>query len=202
MKQISTPLSIVALLAVGILYFLHFSHSEKLQQQITKSTTGGDSAHFRIAYFDIDTLQSNYDKFKDAEGQLKTKENSIKSQLSDLQYRYQKRLKELQDKAQAQNMTQSEADAAQRELSRMQQEFQQKEVELDQEMKKLQMDLMTELHENVEAFLKVYNTNKGYAYIFSYQPGVMIYYKDSMYDITTDIIKGLNEEYKKVKKKP
>ncbi len=202
MKQISTPLSIVSIVAVGILYFLHFSHTEKLQNQINRTVSGGDSVHFRIAYFDIDTLQSNYDKFKDAEGQLKTKENSIKSQLSELQFRYQKRLKELQDKAQAQNMTQSEADAAQRELARMQQEFQQKEVELDQEMKKLQMDLMTDLHDNVEAFLKTYNTNKGYAYIFSYQPGVMIYYKDTMYDITTDIIKGLNDEYKKGKKKP
>jgi outer membrane protein len=40
-----------------------------------------------------------------------------------------------------------------------------------------------------------YNKNKEFAYIFSSNPDLM-YYKDTAYDITADIVKGLNAEYK------
>ena len=57
---------------------------------------------------------------------------------------------------------------------------------------------MQEVNKTIEAFLKEYNKDKTYAYILAHQPG-MIYYKDTAYDITEPILKGLNERYKKKK---
>lgn len=200
MKQISTPLSILALIATGVLFYLHFTHTEQLRKQISTSVGNNhDSTNFRIAYFDIDSLQKNYNSFKDAENKIKAKENAIKGQLSELNNRNQRRLKELQDKAPG--MSQAEGETAQRELAQLQQSFQQKELELDQELKRLQMDEMSDLQQKVEIFLKNYNQKMGYSFIVSYRPGEFIYYKDTVYDITMEIVNGLNAEYSKSKKK-
>ena len=54
---------------------------------------------------------------------------------------------------------------------------------------------LQEVKQKIEAFLVKYNKNKEFAYIFSSNPDLM-YYKDTAYDITSDIVKGLNAEYK------
>lgn len=200
MKQISTPISIVALIATVVLFYLHFTHTEQLKKQISTSIGNNkDTSNFSIAYFDIDSLQKNYNSFKDAEEKIKAKENAVKNQLSELNNRNQRRLRELQEKATT--MTQAEGEAAQRELAQLQQNFQQKELELDQELKRLQMDEMSDLQKKVENYLKKYNQAKGYSFIVSYRPGEFMYYKDSVYDITRDIVNGLNAEYARDKKK-
>ena len=198
MKNISTLLGGLALLGVAILFYLHFSGSPAKPAAAALNGSSAASGNLKIAYFDIDSLQTNYKDFKDAEDQLKTQDSDNKIRLNSLGTSYQKRLKELQDKAPT--MSQAEGEAAQRELATLQQRYNQTEVELDQNMKKTQMDMMTRLHNDVEAFLKEYNKEKGFYYNFAYQPGVFIYYKDSALDITGDMIKGLNEQYEKKKK--
>lgn len=197
MKNISTLLSVIALLGVGVVLYLHITHTEALKKQIVVENQKRDSSHFRIAYFDIDTLQAHFDQFRDAEETLKKKEEQKNAELNQYNARYQRRLKELQ--AKASTMTQAEGESAQNELAQMQNNFQKREFELDQDMKKTQMDLMGNLRKKIEAYLDKYNKDKGYAYILSYEPGFMIYYKDSAYDITQDLIKGLNDEYKSQK---
>jgi outer membrane protein len=197
MRHISTYLSIIALVAVGILYYLHFKQEKKSVASTSRSVKAGKN-DFRIAYFDIDSLQEKYEYFKDVSGQMKAKEANLTSQMDALQNTYQKRLKELQEKGPT--MTQSEGEAAQREVAQMQQKFQQRQMSMEQDLKKHQADLMTDVRNKIENYLKDYNKEKGYAFILSYEPGFMLYYRDSVYDITNDVISGLNEEYKKEKK--
>lgn len=197
MRNISTYLSILALVAVGVLYYLNFRQDKKSVVH-TSRTESKNSNDFRIAYFDIDSLQEKYEYFRDVSGQMKNKEANLSSQMDALQSTYQKRLKELQEKGPS--MTQSEGEAAQREVAQMQQKFQQRQMSMEQDLKKHQVDLMTDVRNKIENYLKEYNKEKGYAFILSYEPGFMLYYKDSLYDITNDVIKGLNEQYKKEKK--
>jgi outer membrane protein len=98
-------------------------------------------------------------------------------------------------------MTQTEGEAAQREYAQMQQKYQQRQVAMEQELKKHQIDLMTDVRNKIENYLKEYNKEKGYAFILSYEPGFMLYYRDSVYDITNDVIKGLNTQYQTEKGK-
>jgi len=193
MKNISTFLSVLSLILVGVLFYLHFSSPKKADPAITHHVNNSND-DFKIAYFDIDSLQSKYEYFKDVSTQVKTKENSMTAQLNTLQQTYQKRMKELQQKGPSMNQT--EAEAAQREYAQMQQKYQEKQMSMEQDLKKHQLDMMTDVRNKIEDYLKEYNKQKGYAFILSYEPGFMLYYKDSLYDITSDVINGLNAEYK------
>lgn len=197
MKNISTILSILALVLIGVLFYLHFAKGEKPKK--TAVTADKNAANnFSVAYFDIDSLQEHYEYFKDVSGDIKKKENAMNAELNDLTNKAQRTIRKWQEKGN--NITQAEGEQAQREVGLLQQQYNQRKGELEQEMQKLQVDRMTELRKQVEEFLKEYNKTKKYSYILSYEPGFIIYYKDSAYNITRDLIEGLNAQYKNKKK--
>lgn len=198
MKSISTILSVICLALIGVLFYLHFTHQEKLNRV---SVVAEQNAHnnFKIAYFDIDTLQAHYLFFKDALSQMKVKESAMNSELSSLESTYQRKIREWQQKGAS--MSQSEGEAAQKEYGQMQQNYQSRKMALEQQLLKDQQDLKASIKDKIEKFLKNYNKDRAYSYIFSYEPDVLIYYKDTAYNITSDLVKGLNDEYKNSKKK-
>ncbi len=197
MKNISTLLAAIALVLVGILFVLHFTHKEDLKK-VTDVVESGEGVGFKVAYFDIDSLQAQYEYYKDALETMKGKETVAANELQDLKNRYQRRVKQLQDKSAT--MTYAEGEAAQREVAQMDQNYRTRESQLMEKLQGEQIEIMKDLREQVESFLAEYNKDKKYAYILSYEPGYIIYYKDSAYDITADLIKGLNTRYQAKKK--
>src|ERR1044072_697042 len=197
MKNISTILSILALVLIGVLFYLHFSGGSKPKSTVVTADKT-ESNSFSVAYFDIDSLQEHYEYFKDVSGDIKKKETAMNAELNDLSNKAQRTIRKWQEKGN--NITQAEGEQAQREVGLLQQQYQQRKGELEQDMQKLQVDRMTELRKQVEEFLKEYNKSKKYSYILSYEPGFIIYYKDSAYNITGDLITGLNTQYKEKKK--
>lgn len=67
---------------------------------------------------------------------------------------------------------------------------------MDQKYQDLQMRKKQEIKTKIEDYLKEYNKTRGYSYILAYEPGI-IFYRDTMYNITGDLVKGLNDQYKK-----
>ena len=197
MKNISTILSIIALVLIGVLFYFQFSKGDQ-QKKVAVKADNNAAPSFAVAYFDIDSLQEHYEYFKDVSGDMKKKESAMNAELNDLTNKYQRTVRKWQEKGN--NITQAEYESAQREVGLQQQQIQQRKGELEQEMQKLQVDRMSELRKQVEEFLKDYNKDKKYAYILSYEPGFIIYYKDSAYNITGDLINGLNQQYKDKKK--
>ncbi|MEO5889662.1 MAG: OmpH family outer membrane protein [Ferruginibacter sp.] len=198
MKQLSLILSIVAVGLSGVLLFLHFKGDATVKPVVATgapvtSSTNGASA-FRIAYFELDSLQNNYQYFKDALATLKTKEESMNNELASLEKSYQKKIGEWQQKGN--NMSQAEAEAANREYQQMQQNFQARKQQLDQNINDQMNETRKKIRARLETYLKEYNKDKNYSYILSDFPEG-IFYKDTAYNITNDLIKGLNDSYKK-----
>lgn len=198
MKNIST-LSVVALVFVVALFGCQSSGQKNASNAgpaASEPAAGGSS--FRIAYFDMDSLEAHYDHFKDAQGQVKAKENSMNMELSSLDRKNQKQLETW--RAKGNTMTQAEGEQAQAEYQRMQQEFQSRKTALEQDLYKQTEELKTNIRKEIEDFLKTYNKNKKYAFIFAYDPNSFIYAKDTSYNITPDLLEGLNSSYKNIKK--
>ena len=198
MKQLSLILSIIAVGLSGVLLFLHFKGNDTVKQVVATTVPGNNAtsntASFRIAYFELDSLQNNYQYFKDALSTLKTKEESMNNELASLEKSYQQKIGEWQQKGN--NMSQAEAEAANREYQQMQQNFQSRKQQLDQNINDQMNETRKKIRERLETYLKEYNKDKNYSYILSDFPEG-IFYKDTAYNITNDLIKGLNESYKK-----
>jgi outer membrane protein len=199
MKQLSLVLSVVATLISGFLLVKQFSGTPKIDAPSLKAEKNTDKDQdFKIAYFDIDSLQNKYQFFKDALGELKVKEEAMNNELSSLERSYQKKISEWQQKGSS--MSQSEADAVQREYAQMQQNYQQRRLTLEQQLETLKMDYKKNIKNKIEIYLKEFNKDSRYSYIISYEPELM-FYKDTTYNITEQLIQGLNAEYKKKEKK-
>ena len=97
-------------------------------------------------------------------------------------------------------MTPAQGENAQQDLLQRQQRLQSRKQELDQEYQSLYMRLNTEMKKKIESFLSEYNKNNTYTYIFAYESG-LFFYKDSAFNITHDVVNGLNEMYRKQKTK-
>jgi outer membrane protein len=195
MKQLATILSVVSLVLCGILFYLFAHHTEQLKTISKQEEQRNTPNVFRIAYFDMDTLEAHYEEFRDAQAQLKTQENAMNMELSSLDRSNQKKVDVWRQKGN--NLTQAEAEQAQQEIAVMQQNFKARKDALEQAYYRSTEDFKTSIRKKVEDFLKIYNKQRNYSFIFEYDPGSFIYYKDSVYNITSDLVNGLNANYKK-----
>jgi outer membrane protein len=194
MKNISTYLSVLCLVLIGVLFYLLFNHTEQLKK-ISATEKKAPVSDFRIAYFDMDSLEVHYNYFKDAQSIAKTKENDMNAELSGMEKGYQKKIQEWQKKGNT--MTPAENEQAQQEYTLMQQNFQSRKDALQQDLYKNTEDLKNSIRKKIEDYVKDYNKQKTYAFIFAYDPSSFIYYKDTVYNITSDLLSGLNAAYKK-----
>ncbi len=193
MKNFTQVLNIVLLLAVATLFYLHFS-SKAPAAALSSNTPANVGGSFRIAYFEDDSLKNHYEYYKEVRGTLQTLEQQKSNELSVLRSAYMAKVKEYQGKGNA--MTPAEQQHASQDLAQREKEYQQTEQMKQQEMQDEAVKRLQDVKKTVEDYLKQYNKDKGYSYIFSNTPD-LIYYKDTAYNITSDLVKGLNEMHKK-----
>ena len=192
MKQLSLILSIVALGLAGVVLFLQLKGNQAPARPVVTAAPAGTTP-FAVAYFDMDSLENNFQSYKDAMSRLKTKEEALTGELATMEKSYQKKIAEWQQKGNA--MSQTEAEAANREYQEMQQRYASRKQEMEQTLENLKRDELGKLRKKLEDYLKDYNKDRKYNYILSYVPDFM-FYKDTIFNITPDLIKGLNEAYK------
>ncbi|MER3497823.1 MAG: hypothetical protein C4308_03890 [Chitinophagaceae bacterium] len=201
MKNGLVVLNITLLIAVAVLFYLHFSSGKKNSTTINSAKQDNSSSNsnlFRIGYFEMDSIESNFVMVKDVKAELSKKEDAINTQLARINKAIQDKANEYQKKAQSGTMTPDQIQAAQNDMVERQRSFDIQKQQLDQEYKDVYMRRMQEVRSKIEDFLKEYNKDKKYSYIFSYEPG-LIYYRDSAYNITADVVNGLNKIYSKKK---
>ena len=197
MKNASLFLNLFLLVAVGVLFYLHFSGKKNVVETRIASADQKNSASHgdcRIAYFDMDSINNSFALIKEVKTQLSHEEEKINSELTRLQKTYNDRITHYQ--GQSQTMSQVESEKANREILQLQDRIRTTKQEMEGRYQDLYMRKMQDVKAKVEDHLKEYNRDKGYAYILAYEPG-FIFYRDSALNITTDLIAGLNGKYKK-----
>ncbi len=195
MKNFTLGLNIALVLAVAVLFYLHFSGS-KQSASFSSATKAVPTGNFQIAYFDSDSIQSQFEYFIEIRTELQAKDQANAKQLGDMKNIFAGKYQELQKAAPS--LSQAELANKQQELMQMEKAFQGKEKMMSDEMQDEQFKKLQDVKKKIEDYLKEYNKDKGYAFIFSSSPDLM-YLKDSLYNITSDVVKGLNELYKKKK---
>jgi outer membrane protein len=195
MNKISTILAVVAIVLASVLYLVQAGQIRELKKSAATEAKPVSGSNFKIAYFDMDSLEAHYEVFKDAQAQVKSKENDMNMDLQRLDRENQKKIQTWRQKGN--QMTQAEGEQAQQEYAQMQQQFASRKQELEQALYKSTEERKADIRKRIEDFLKEYNKTKNYSYIFAYDPNSFIYNKDSSYNITNELVQGLNEAYKK-----
>jgi outer membrane protein len=191
MKNAALILNAVLLVLVGILFYLHFSSRKKPDAAVVKSTTREEHpGSFRIAYFEMDSVENSFEMVKDVKADLSKEEDRLNGEMNRLQKQYNDKLTQYQRT----EMSQVQSEAASKEMLAMQDEIRGKKQNMDQHYQDLYMRKMQDVKAKIEEFLKEYNKDRTYSYIFSNEPG-FIYYKDTAFNITHDLVKGLNNQY-------
>jgi outer membrane protein len=147
----------------------------------------------------MDSVQNNTSLVKDVQTEIEKKEKDFTTQLSQLEYSYQSKIQEYQQKEKSGTMTQADYEKAQTDVRQLESRIKNRKQELDQQYQEFMMRSQLNLKKTIEEFIAEYNKDKEYSYIVSYEQG-LFYYKDTIYNITDDVVKGLNEQYKNKKK--
>jgi len=198
MAKIALGISILCLALVGVLYFTQFSKTNKTKSSLKEDTRiDAPPSHFKMAYFEMDSVESNYEYVKEIRETLRKKEDQMNAQLNNMKNAFQKKIAGWQQKGQ--NISQAESEAMNREYQEMQMSYENKKQELDDNLKREYQKLLMDVNQKIADFLKEYNKDRGYTYIITNEQS-LIYYKDSVNNITRDVVEGLNAAYKKKQK--
>lgn len=197
MKNLSLAVNVILIILVAYLYFAVFSNKKSSAGNNHNATlaVSGDSsssASERIAYIDLDSLQNRYKYYQKIKGDFEKRQSSANNEIISLQKRFQARAAELQQKAAT--MSPAEQEKAMAEINKMQSDFQARKDALDKDLFDYNNKMKDDILQKIEDFLKDYNKDRRFSYVFSYEPGFM-FYKDSALNITNDVLKGLNTAY-------
>ncbi|PZP49754.1 MAG: hypothetical protein DI598_07090 [Pseudopedobacter saltans] len=193
-------LNVVLLIAVIFLFVLVFQLKSSLSKggvtntssQATAAQPNGQTdPKIKIAYFELDSLSNNYTYYKNIRKSLSSKENQINSQLTSLKNAIINKAQYYQEKGP--NMNQNEQIAAQQDMQKLQQNYGMKEQELTQQFHDETNKKLLDVRTRIQNFLKSYAKEKGYAYVVATsEDDNIFYYKDSVRNITTELVNGLN----------
>jgi outer membrane protein len=195
--------NIVLTIAVAVLLFLHFNTKGTKGVNVVK--TGKDTAvhagSFRIAYFEMDSVATQFGLVKELETELASREEAITTEMNNRGKAIQQKINYYQNLAEKGNLSQEQSESASKEIKAMDEEMKNRRQQLDLDYSNYKMSKSNEIKTKIEDFLKEYNSTRDYTYIVSYEQG-LFYYKDTAYNITSDLVKGLNQKYKPAPKKP
>ena len=155
----------------------------------------------KIAYVEIDSLLAKYNFCIDLNEAMVKKSENVRMTLNQKANALNKEKQDFQKKVE--NNAFLSQDRAQQEYNRL--------VKLEQDLQelsnKLQNGLMEENNKNslqfrdsINAFLKEYNKTHGYILILRNTGFDNLLYADSTFNITKEIVDGLNARYSPVKK--
>ncbi len=188
--------NVLLTLAAGYLLIRQFSSpSKKKDTNSSHITSGLTDGKFRMAYFEMDSISTNFELVRQVKTELAKKEEDDNARMEVLAKRFQQKFQYYQNQARDGKLSQSQSDSANQEMKRLDDEIKYTKQQLDQEYNDLMARRQNEIKSKIEAYLKEYNKDKNFSYIVSYEQG-LFYYKDTIYNITTDLIRGLNEMYK------
>ena len=194
MKRLNYLVNGLAALALIVLFSQCAGKADN--QAANASTQAAGLSGMKIAYVEIDTLLAKYNYCVDLNEAMVKKSENVRLTLNQKAKDLDRQKQEFQTKVQ--NNAYLTQERAQQEYNRI--------AKLEQDLQnlgnKLQSELMSEneknslqLRDSINAFLKEYNKTKGYSMIISNTGFDNLLYADSIYNITKEIVDGLNARY-------
>jgi outer membrane protein len=188
---------ILSVLAIAAVMASCNNAAPKMDEQPAGSNSGDG---MKIAYVEVDSLMTQYTFAKDYTVTLEKKSNNARNTLTQKGNALQAAVNNFQQKLNNNGFqSREQAESVQAAIQRQQADLQQLQARLEGELASETAKFNQALRDSLNNFLQAYNKDKKYDLILS-KAGDNILSASKKFDITQDVINGLNKRYKPGKK--
>lgn len=181
---------------VGATVFFAACGSKNEEETTVETAQPVETMGLKIAYVELDTLMSQYQLYKDYSEVLTRKGNNIQKTLAQKQRALESHAASVQKKYESNEFTtRDELERAQASIEKEQRDLAELADRLQNEFAMEQARINEEARDSIQSFLKKYNKTKKYDYVMV-KAGDNLLIANPKYNITNDIVKGLNKRYK------
>lgn len=190
-----TILRTVALAFVATMGMTSCDKSNPQMDQKANASAKAAAGDMKIAYVEVDSIMSQYKFCKEYSLILQKKGQNIQNTLAQKQQALQAAAANFQQKVQQNAYTREQAEGVNASLQKQSNDLQILNQRLSAEFQNETDQFNKALRDSIQHYLASYNKDKKYSIIFSKQ-GDNLLYADKAYDITNEIVAGLNKAYK------
>ena len=195
MNKVQILINVVLVAAVAALFVIVLSGKK---QGETPTAAVEQSEVLPIAYLNTDSLLVNYvfaqeaneklmKKQEDARLKLNTKARTLQNEMADFQ-------RKLENNA---YLSRERAERDQQKLAKKEQELQELEAKLTQDIMLENQKLNQQLSDSLTTFLEIFNADGRFHVILSNSAKDNVLMANEAYDITDEVIAGMNARYSK-----
>ena len=198
MKIANIVTNVVLGAAIIVLFVLQFTGGEK-------SAKGGEHAaaalvanpgDISIAYFNMDSVMSQWDLYDDYQQDITQKQTELEADFAGRTETFYQSVQDAQYKIQKGLVTRTEAEQLQQQLATEEQNLQVLQNQYAQQLQEEGMVKNRQMLDKIETYVAELSLEQGYSYVYSYTFGGNLIYGAKSLDITSLVVKGLNEQYK------
>ena len=152
-----------------------------------------------IRYIDEDSLLAQYNLAKDINEAMLRRSNQFDSEQQRRAREIQKLATDMENKYRNNGyLTQESFNADQNKLAKMQSDAESYMARLQRDIQNEMLQNQIQLNDSINNFLKSYCKEKGFNAVLR---KTATFYVDSKYEVTKEVVEGLNKRYNKVEKK-
>ncbi len=196
MKNLSFVFNGILLVAVIILFVLFFGENKNLTDVDNKPVALSDtSTSGSIVFVELDSILVNYDMYKDMQEELIDKQKKSEAELNSESKAWEKKAGEYQNNLQKGLITRAQASEVEAQLYQDQQGLLQLRDQMSMNLNEEKQVTDRKVMYSILEYLEEFNADKRYKYILSKSFGGPVFFADSSYEITQQVLDGLNAKY-------
>ena len=186
----------VAIAAIAVFTMGACQDSTKMDEKPAATPEKAVGQALKIAYVEVDSIMSQYTFCKEYTKILEKRQQTVQNTLASQQRNLEAAAQNFQNKLQNNGFSsRAEAESQQAAIQRQDQQLQATAQRLQSELMSQTEKFNEALRDSIQHYLAVYNKDKKYSLILTKQ-GDNILYADKNYDITAEVVAGLNKAYK------
>lgn len=152
-----------------------------------------------IAFIQMDSLMAHYQMYLDLSSDFEAKAKQADADLTSRGRSLEKKFTDAQNKVEKGLVTRAEAAQLQEELQKEEQNFMRVRDTKTQELAEENQVMTNKIFYSIEQYIEEFNSDYRYSMILTTSGGNPVLSADPALDITSIVLKGLNEKYAKEK---
>lgn len=194
-NTVLTVINIILLIGLMVLYFIVLRPDKAgsgddggLQQKIS-------SGNISIAYVNSDSILVHYDLVKSMRSSLESQTASLEAELKKKQVAFDKDAAYFQEQVNKKTISEASAQEIYSQLMAEQQKLYELRERYSSQISQQEYNLNLVLIDSLNNFLGRYNKKLNFDYILSYSKGGNILFANDSLDITSTVLKEINQEF-------